>query len=148
MSYKIEVIGLGAGDIEQLPLGVYKKLTETHHYKFVRTVDHPVVHTLKEEGIIFESFDSYYEEEDQFKNVYRKIVQTLLEKAKEGPVLYAVPGHPMLAEQTVQLLLDQDLVQIDIVGGQSYLDDLFAALKIDPIDGFQFIDATAFTRSQ
>lgn len=148
MSYKIEVIGLGAGDIDQLPLGVYKKLAASNHYKYVRTADHPVIRSLEEEGITFESFDSYYEEKDQFKDVYMNIVQTLLRRAEEGPVLYAVPGHPMLAEQTVQYLLNQHNVQVDIIGGHSYLDDLFTALKIDPIDGFQFIDATAFERSQ
>lgn len=148
MSYKIEVIGLGAGDMDQLPLGVYKKLTNTNHDTFVRTVDHPVIRSLAKEGLTFKSFDSYYEEEDQFEDVYTNIVQTLLRQAKEGPVLYAVPGHPMLAEQTVQYLLEQDTVQVDIVGGHSYLDDLFTALKIDPIDGFQFIDATDFKRSE
>src|SRR5690625_7088292 len=52
----------------------------------------------------------------------------------------------MLAEQTVQLLLTQQEVPINIVGGQSYLDALFTSLKIDPIEGFQFVDGTAFSR--
>lgn len=146
MSFKIEVLGLGAGEIDQLPLGVYKKLTKTTSTIYVRTIDHPVVQSLKENGMSFESFDHYYEEEEQFKDVYKRITQTLIECAKEKPVLYAVPGHPMLAEQTVQYLIEQDEVEIDIIGGHSYLDDLFTALKIDPIEGFQFIDATAFER--
>src|SRR5699024_6613302 len=33
-------------------------------------------------------------------------------------------------------------------GGQSYLDDLFTSLHIDPIEGFQFVDATSFDRFQ
>jgi tetrapyrrole methylase family protein/MazG family protein len=53
----------------------------------------------------------------------------------------------MLAEKTVQLLLDEDTVEVEIIGGQSYLDDLFRAVKLDPIDGFSFLDATDLTRS-
>lgn len=148
MNNTIEVIGLGAGDLNQLPLGIYKRLTSLSGTVFVRTKDHPVIKQLEEEGVTFESFDSYYEREDQFAQVYENIVTTLLEQAKEGSIVYAVPGHPMLAEQTVQLLLEQTEVQVEINGGQSYLDDLFTSLKIDPIDGFQFIDGTLFSRSQ
>src|SRR5699024_1822165 len=90
----------------------------------------------------------YYEREKQFEDTYQSIVKTLLKKAKENTIIYAVPGHPMLAEQTVQLLLKQNEVSVNVIGGQSYLDDLFTALKIDPIDGFQFVDGTSFIRSQ
>ena len=148
MKNKIEIIGLGAGDINQLPLGIYRKLIHSSEPVFIRTKDHPAALALEEEGVTFKSFDSYYEREDQFENVYHNIVQTLLEKAQEKSIIYAVPGHPMLAEFTVQLLLEQDIVAVEVIGGQSYLDDLFTSLKIDPIDGFQFVDGTSFKRSQ
>lgn len=146
MGNKIEIIGLGAGDIEQLSLGVYRKLTNEKRVVFARTIDHPVVQSLHEEGIEFHGFDAYYEQNDDFDSVYEKIVDTLLRKATDESVLYAVPGHPMLAEKTVALLLEQTEVEVQIIGGNSYLDDLFTTLRIDPIDGFQFIDATYFTR--
>src|SRR5699024_12797811 len=47
-------------------------------------------------------FDSYYESSDHFQTVYTKIVHTLLQEAKDQLIYYAVPGHPMLAEKTVQ----------------------------------------------
>ncbi|WP_182201605.1 nucleoside triphosphate pyrophosphohydrolase [Paraliobacillus salinarum] len=145
----IEIIGLGAGDIDQLSLGVYRKLKSSNQPIFVRTLDHPVIKTLEEEGVSFISFDEVYEQHDSFDEVYHAIVQLLLkETEKIGSVLYAVPGHPMLAEKTVQLLLENKEVEVSITGGQSYLDPLFTALQIDPIDGFQFMDATAFSRSQ
>src|SRR5699024_4425360 len=78
--------------------------------------------------------------------VYKEITEKLLRAAQNEDIVYTVPGHPMLAEQTVQLLLKQDEIEIEIVGGQSYLDDLFTSLKIDPIDGFQFVDGTSFQR--
>ncbi|GGA70943.1 nucleoside triphosphate pyrophosphohydrolase [Ornithinibacillus halotolerans] len=147
MKHRIEVIGLGAGDIEQLPLGIYRKLTSIEKMHFTRTLDHPVITNLKEEGVNFTSFDYLYQREKGFETVYEEIVKILLEHAQEKSIIYSVPGHPMLAEKTVQLLLNQEQVEIEIVGGQSYLDPLFASLKIDPIEGFQFIDATGFKRS-
>ncbi|HZW67850.1 MAG TPA: nucleoside triphosphate pyrophosphohydrolase [Pseudogracilibacillus sp.] len=144
---EIEVIGLGAGTIDQLPLGIYRTLKETEKTIYVRTEDHPVVDSLRAEGINLQSFDYLYEEATQFQDVYENIVKTLLEKLTAGEkIIYAVPGHPMLAEQTVQLLLAEADLQVNLAGGQSYLDDLFSSLKIDPIDGFQFVDATAFNR--
>lgn len=148
MQNKIEVIGLGSGDLDQLPLGIYKKITTKTSPIWVRTKDHPVVTQLAEENVHFESFDAYYEREDTFEGVYEQIVKTLVANSKKQSIIYAVPGHPMLAEQTVQLLLKQTEVSVDIIGGQSYLDDLFTSLKIDPIDGFQFVDGTSFERSQ
>lgn len=144
----IEIIGLGGGDINQLPLGIYRKLTDVQQVCYVRTLDHPVIHELKEEmQLSFHSFDDVYENYHQFEDVYHEIARTLVEAAKEkGNIIYAVPGHPMLAEQTVQLLINHDEVDVEIAGGQSFLDDLFSALKIDPIEGFQFVDATSFSR--
>ncbi|WP_173918007.1 nucleoside triphosphate pyrophosphohydrolase [Halobacillus sp. Marseille-Q1614] len=145
---KITVIGLGAGDLDQLSLGVYRKLKSHSDNIFVRTLDHPAVKALDEEGVTFRSFDKVYEQNDQFEQVYESIVQTLIEKASTQDVMYAVPGHPMLAERTVQLLLEREDLEVELQGGHSYLDDVFTALKIDPIEGFQFIDATAFKREE
>lgn len=148
MANKIEIIGLGAGDIEQLPLGVYRKLQNEKRLVFVRTIDHPVVQTLHEEGIEFHGFDSYYETYDHFEEVYEKIAETLVEEAAKETIIYAVPGHPMLAEKTVELLRKQTTVEVEIIGGHSFLDDLFTTLNIDPIDGFQLVDATFFRREE
>ncbi|MEO2077194.1 MAG: nucleoside triphosphate pyrophosphohydrolase [Bacillus sp. (in: firmicutes)] len=144
MAKKIEVLGLGAGDLEQLPVGVYKKLLRSGHV-FLRTKEHPVVQDLEKEGMTYSSFDTVYEKHEQFEEVYEEIVQTLLKKAEQESIVYAVPGHPLVAERTVQLLLDygpQNNVEISIGGGQSFIDALFASLKIDPIEGFQLLDGT------
>ncbi|WP_144513538.1 nucleoside triphosphate pyrophosphohydrolase [Bacillus sp. FJAT-22090] len=145
---EITIIGLGAGDLEQLPLGIYRKLKATQHL-FVRTEQHPVLQELKTEGVTWTSFDTIYEKNDRFEAVYEEIVQTLLEISSEAPLVYAVPGHPLVAEQTVQLLIEaerQGRVNIRIEGGQSFLDPIFAALRIDPIEGFQLLDGTSFKR--
>jgi len=144
----IEIIGLGAGDVEQLQLGTYRRLTTSGASVYTRTKAHPVIQSLEQEGISFESFDEFYEAEEQFQDVYKRIAATLVEQAKEEAIIYTVPGHPMLAERTVQLLLEQEEVEVTIKGGQSYLDDLFTSLNIDPIEGFQFVDGTSFWRNQ
>lgn len=146
---KIEIIGLGAGDLEQMPLGIYKKLTAANKTIYTRTMEHPVIKSLKDEGINISSFDAIYEEEDNFENVYQRIVTSLIDIARKNEIIiYTVPGHPMLAEKTVKMLIERNDVEVEVVGGQSYLDDLFTALKMDPIDGFQFLDATSFNRNE
>lgn len=146
---QIKILGLGAGDMDQLPLGVYRSL-KNDQTVYVRTKDHPVISTLEEEGVTFHSFDSIYEKHDQFEAVYKEIVSFLLEKAEETDIVYAVPGHPLVAEKTVQLLMEKDregVVSIEIGGGQSFIDSIFQALRIDPIEGFQLLDGTALDRS-
>ncbi|MFD1362572.1 bifunctional methyltransferase/pyrophosphohydrolase YabN [Lentibacillus salinarum] len=146
MSYPIDIVGIGAGDLNQVPLGIYKKLVKQEAALYVRTADHPAVKALQEEGVSFQTFDHIYEATEQFAETYQQMTDTLLEKARQQAIVYAVPGHPMLAEKTVQLLLDQSDVPVNIIGGQSYLDALFTSLKIDPIDGFQFVDGLDFER--
>ena len=146
----ITIIGLGAGDLNQLSLGIYKKLKQEQSC-FVRTIDHPVISELQTEGIEFLSFDKVYEKHDQFEAVYEEIAETLLKEAATKNVLYAVPGHPMVAEKTVQLLLEKGPerdIEIILEGGQSFLDPLFQAVQIDPIEGFQLLDATALQRDE
>ncbi|MGH2319763.1 nucleoside triphosphate pyrophosphohydrolase [Planococcus sp. SE5232] len=146
----IHIIGLGAGDLDQLPLGVYKKLKAADNL-YVRTEDHPVLTELVQEGVTFKSFDSVYEKHDAFSPVYEEIAETLIDLSKQASVIYAVPGHPLVAEQTVQNLIaaeKQGLCRLAIEGGHSFLDSLFGALRIDPIEGFQLMDGTEMTSDQ
>ncbi|OKL35778.1 nucleoside triphosphate pyrophosphohydrolase [Domibacillus mangrovi] len=148
MKKKITIVGLGAADLDQMPLGVYRLLKKSNTV-WLRTMDHPVVSVLQQEGVQFKSFDTVYERHDRFEDVYEEIVELLLEASKDEPVLYAVPGHPMAAEKTVQLLLERKRsgeVDVVIAGGQSFLDALFASIEIDPADGFQLLDGTALNR--
>ncbi|HHY75103.1 MAG TPA: nucleoside triphosphate pyrophosphohydrolase [Bacillus bacterium] len=141
---KITVLGLGAGDIEQLPIGIYRKLKEADCL-FLRTKEHPVVNELVKEGLTFQSFDEIYEKNEQFEDVYEQIVGILVQKVKEASIIYAVPGHPLVAEKTVKMLLEcavDEEFEVKIEGGQSFFDAMFAALEIDPVEGFQFLDGT------
>ncbi|WRP06696.1 nucleoside triphosphate pyrophosphohydrolase [Rossellomorea aquimaris] len=142
--HTITIVGLGAGDIEQLPLGVYRLLKNSSHL-YLRTKEHPVVKDLVAEGVEFQSFDAVYEKHDQFDHVYEEIVFELVRESEKHSIVYAVPGHPLVAEKAVQMLLDlqeEGKIQVSIGGGQSFIDALFASVGADPIDGFQLLDGT------
>ncbi|MGO0058529.1 nucleoside triphosphate pyrophosphohydrolase [Brevibacillus fluminis] len=151
MAARIQVLGLGAGDLEQLPLGMYKQIKKVQKL-YVRTKEHPVIDELVREGVQVESFDHVYLQHGGFDEVYEQISRELLDKAEqEQEILYAVPGHPLVAERTVQLLLEKarsQQVEVQVLGGQSFLDPLFARLAIDPIEGFALLDATRLTAQQ
>lgn len=144
----ITIIGLGAGDLDQLSLGTYRKLKEAE-FVVARTDQHPAIVELRAEGMVIESFDGIYIENDAFEQVYEEIVMELMSMANEKAVTYVVPGHPLVAERTVQLLIEKEragIVQLEIAGGNSFLDPIFAALRIDPIEGFQLLDGTDMKR--
>lgn len=150
MAAQITIVGLGTGDEDQLTLGVWKKLQNAQRI-YLRTQDHPMVRLFASNQIAFETFDHLYESNARFEDVYEAIAGQLIQSAqeKQGEIVYAVPGHPMVAEAAVQLLRDrcpQLGIGISIMGGESFLDQAFLAFGFDPIDGFQLLDATSLNR--
>ncbi|KEQ22730.1 bifunctional methyltransferase/pyrophosphohydrolase YabN [Paenibacillus tyrfis] len=153
---QITVVGLGTGDENQLTLGVWRKLEAAGARGgaiFLRTREHPMVAMLDHHSLRYETFDAVYEAHEGFDAVYEQIASQLIERAKSansGEVLYAVPGHPMVAERTVQLLRERcpaEGVLLTLMGGESFLDQAFLRLGFDPIEGFQLLDGTSLTAS-
>lgn len=138
------IVGLGAGDENQIPYGVMKKLKEGLPL-YLRTDQHPMISFLKKEEISYRSFDDIYEAKSSFEEVYEEIIEIILKESKDKDIVYAVPGHPCVAEYAVKRLIEKG--NCEIVGGQSFLDAMFASLKIDPIDGLQIMDALSFDSS-
>ncbi|GKU77087.1 nucleoside triphosphate pyrophosphohydrolase [Paenibacillus sp. L3-i20] len=156
----IVIVGLGSGDPDQITLGVWRRLQSAKRI-FARTEKHPVMSLLQEHEISYSTFDHLYEQHESFPEVYEAIASTLLEAACESvsngtddgdhTILYAVPGHPMVAERTVQLLRERCEaagIDLQIVGGESFLDAAFTSLGIDPIEGFALLDASELQTSQ
>ncbi|WMT41064.1 nucleoside triphosphate pyrophosphohydrolase [Paenibacillus sp. D2_2] len=148
MSASITVIGLGSGNPEQLTLGSLRRLKEAQE-RYVRTKEHPVVGWLEETGVHFTSFDAVYVAKEDFPSVYAEIVDQLIKRAiampEEQEIIYAIPGHPMVAEATVKLLRERcpaEQIALNIIGGESFLDEAFVRLGFDPIEGFQLLDAS------
>ncbi|ODP29987.1 uncharacterized protein PTI45_00606 [Paenibacillus nuruki] len=144
MSAQITIVGLGSGDVDQLTVGIFRKLEQAEKL-FVRTKDHPALEALQAD---FVTFDDVYESKNSFPEVYAEIANRLLQAAVEGldteEIIYAVPGHPMVAEKTVQILREQGQalnITVNVLGGESFLDEAFTRLGFDPIEGFQLLDA-------
>ncbi len=139
----ITIIGLGPGDPNDLSMGSLERLKSARNV-YLRTEHHPVVAHLKVLGINYRTFDWVYEEYQDFQEVYERIAHELLSLAKEKEeVVYAVPGNPLVAEESVERLLrvqDPDL-NIDILPAISFIDAIIHALRIDPIHGLKILDA-------
>lgn len=146
MAATLTVVGLGSGDDNQLTLGVLRKLENARRI-CLRTAEHPVVRFLQERGLAFETFDRLYEAHSDFGSVYEAIATELIGLARgeaEGEVVYAVPGHPFVAERTTKLLKErcpEAGIGFGVIGGESFLDQAFARFGFDPIEGFQLLDA-------
>ncbi len=143
---RIEVIGLGSGRSADLETRTLKRMKEVGTI-YMRTADFPLVASIREQGITVHSFDAIYEAHDQFENVYTAITEQLIAlAAHEKNLIYAVPGHPRVAERTVPLLIaaaKQADIEVNVYGGHSFLDQVFHAFGFDPIEGMLLLDGTS-----
>ncbi|GAB6928026.1 nucleoside triphosphate pyrophosphohydrolase [Paenibacillus sp. JCM 10914] len=153
MSAAITVVGLGSGNPDRLTIGIIKTMQRASKV-YVRTLSHPVMQTLKEFDITPGSFDHVYEAHESFPEVYESIATALIRLAKAAEdgqeLVYAVPGHPMVAEATVRLLRERcpgEGISLTVLGGESFLDEAFVRLGFDPIEGFQLLDAAELSSS-
>ncbi|KRW91898.1 hypothetical protein SD51_06485 [Alicyclobacillus tengchongensis] len=140
----VHVVGLGPGDLNGLPLGTYR-LLQSGWPVVLRTAVHPVVSSLPELGVAYESLDDIYETSETFDEAYARMAERVRERARtHDHVIYAVPGHPLIAELSVQLLLamNDPEVAIEIGPGQSFLDVAASRLRIDSIEGLLLLDGT------
>jgi tetrapyrrole methylase family protein/MazG family protein len=136
----IIVVGMGPGDPNLLTHEAYQAL---HHASaiYLRTARHPTVALFEVWGKQLHAYDHLYEKAESFDDVYETIVKDLVEKGRHGDVIYAVPGHPLVAEHTVQLLLKQTDVHVKVMPGLSGVEATYALLGVDPVSGLQVVDA-------
>jgi tetrapyrrole methylase family protein/MazG family protein len=141
---QITVVGLGPGNPSRITSETLNAITEIQH-RFIRTENHPSSHVVTSA----KSFDHHYESNASFEDVYRAIVTDLVEAARHyGHILYAVPGSPLVLERTVSLLREQTSVQLTVLPAVSFLDDVWRALSIDPVDnGVRLVDGHTFATS-
>ena len=93
---------------------------------------------------------SLYETASDFAELYPRMAQRLLDEAAALPpdesLIYATPGHPLIGEESVRLLLEQARergVAARIIGGLSFLEPVCAALGLNPLErDLQLLDAT------
>lgn len=137
----ITIVGLGPGAAEDLTRRAWDALT-TAPRLFLRTAQHGCVGALPT-TLACESFDALYETHDRFEDVYRAIIDALMAAAREGDLVYAVPGDPLVGEATTTGLLEAARgagIAVEIVSGVSFVEPLLALLGVDALDGLQLLD--------
>jgi tetrapyrrole methylase family protein/MazG family protein len=145
---EIVVVGLGPGRWDDLTIEARDLLLATPGV-LCRTLRHPTVDALRARrpDLALDSFDMLYDTAESFAALYPTMVEELLARATGSePVVYAVPGHPLLGEESVRLLRSEAPthgVSVRIVAGLSYLEPVCAALGLDPLErDLQLLDAT------
>lgn len=142
MTPRVVVVGLGPAGADLVTTGTLAAI-ERIPIRFIRTERHPAA------GVVGEatSFDPVYERAASMDQVYQDIVDELTSAAStHGEVLYAVPGSPLVAEHTVELLLVEQDVDVQIVPALSFLDLAWARLGVDPVSvGARVVDGHRFT---
>ncbi|WP_294153385.1 nucleoside triphosphate pyrophosphohydrolase [uncultured Clostridium sp.] len=140
----IKIVGLGPGAKEALTIGTVWELERCKNI-FLRTEKHPTVDYLEEKNISFKTYDNIYETMGSFDEVYMNIAKDLIEKHnKLGDLVYAVPGHPLVAEKSVFNLIDEckkNNIEYQVIPAVSFIDAMMESLMIDPIEGLKVIDA-------
>jgi len=137
---KLTIIGLGPGSKSYLTLEALDEI-KSAPLVYVRTMKHPVMSYLEEQGGNFESYDNFYESYENFDDVYKHIAADVISKLEESDVVYAVPGNPFVAESTVEQLIEKVPEEnLRIIHGASFIDAIVTTLRIDPVYGLKIVD--------
>jgi len=139
----ITIVGLGPGDPRHLTQEAWSVL-EAASEVWLRTEHHPTVAGLPPR-LTLHPFDYLYEEAEDFAQIYDAIAGEVLRLGQrlEG-IVYAVPGHPLVGEATVRLILsraEEAGTAVRIVEGLSFVEPVLTALQIDALAGLQVYDA-------
>ena len=134
MPARLVIVGLGPAGPDLVTAGTLDRLAAADR-RVLRTSRHPAASVVADA----ESFDHVYDRESTLDAVYRGIVADLVDQARAlgtGELVYAVPGSPVVAEHTVELLLagqPDHGIEIEVVPALSFLDLAWVRLGVDPI---------------
>jgi uncharacterized protein YabN with tetrapyrrole methylase and pyrophosphatase domain len=104
----VVVCGLGPAGPDLVTAAVTEAITRVPR-RYLRTTRHPAAAVVGEAA----SFDDRYEAAGRIEDVYAGIVEELVVAATEhGEVLYAVAVSPVVAEHSVEGLLEELLVVV------------------------------------
>ena len=146
MTGTVVVVGLGPAGPELLSEAARTAMSGVPGpSRFLRTERHPAAAAIAGAS----SFDHLYESAATLDEVYEGIARGLVAAAAaQGRVAYGVPGSPLVAERTVELLRGRAAageVELEIVPGLSFLDLAWERLGIDPLAvGVRLVDAHRF----
>ena len=146
MTGTVVVVGLGPAGPELMSEAARAALAGVPSAaRFLRTARHPAATAV--EGA--STFDHRYEAAATMNEVYGGIVGDMVAAAAEhGRVAYGVPGSPLVAERTVELLracVAAGDIALEVVPGLSFLDLVWERLGIDPLAaGVRLVDGHRF----
>ena len=137
---RVSVWGLGPADASLLPSGLLDAIAAIGvDNVVVRTARHPAFDALPA-GV--QTCDDIYERADAIEDVYAAIVDRVIAR---DHTLYVVPGSPLVAERTVELLRAVDGIDLEVHPALSFLDLAWQRLGIDPFAvGVRLADGHAF----
>ncbi|RMF82440.1 MAG: nucleoside triphosphate pyrophosphohydrolase [Chloroflexi bacterium] len=141
----LTIVGLGPGAVDDLSRRAWRTLKQAERI-FLRTEKHGCVSCLPQMEQTYTSFDDLYESLDSFELVYERIVERVMDAARRGDVVYAVPGDPLVGESTVLKLMDaanKADIAVEIVNGISFVEPSLKLIGVDALDGLQVVDALA-----
>jgi tetrapyrrole methylase family protein/MazG family protein len=125
----LTILGLGPGDPQLLTRQAWDILN-TSSAITLRTRKHPTVAGLPGH-LALRDFDELYERGGDFADVYAQITDAVIAQAQQGDIVYAVPGHPLVGEATVQAILRRARelgIPTHIVSGLSFVEPVLEAL--------------------
>lgn len=142
-SPQIILLGLGPGDIKYLTKEAWDVLENATEI-YLRTARHPAVSQFPPH-LKVHSFDHFYQRSADFETVYSNIVAEVIRLGKRSQgVIYAVPGHPFVAEATTPAILKEaelEGLETRVIDGVSFIEPLLTALRIDPLPSLVVVDA-------
>ncbi|MBI3244667.1 MAG: nucleoside triphosphate pyrophosphohydrolase [Chloroflexi bacterium] len=139
----ITILGLGPGNPNHLTREAWDALISATEI-YARTARHPTLDGLPS-TLTVHSFDDIYDATEKFEEVYRQIVERVLELGRrpEG-VIYAVPGHPAVGEATVEGIRKRAAemnLPVRLIAGLSFVEPSLLALNVDALPGLFVADA-------
>ena len=165
---EIIVVGLGPGNPAQITLEAWSALTADGALVHVRTAKHPTLSGLPAH-VALRTFDHVYERTKKLEDVYPTIVEELIDRAVERAsevdeeaadaadassssssssssraIVYAVPGDPCVAENSVNILraaAPARGVSVRLIPGVSFLEPTLAAVQADLLPSLAVVDA-------
>lgn len=139
----IIILGLGPGDPALISQSAWQIILDTSEI-YLRTKHHPAVAGLPEH-LVINSFDHFYEDEDNFPQVYHRITEAIIELGRRSQgVVYAVPGSPFIAEATSVEIYQRALdfgIDVRVVEGISFIESTLTVLGKDPFPQLSIVDA-------
>jgi tetrapyrrole methylase family protein/MazG family protein len=158
----ITLLGLGPGDEGLLTREAWQVLNAATQV-LLRTRKHPTVAGLPAH-LQLHDFDALYDRAEHFADVYQHIAESVIAQAQQGDVIYAVPGHPLVGEATVPMIMQKARelgIAVKMVSGLSFIEPTLERLAcspamhnapndpiyLDPVNGLQLCDAQDLAQS-